>query len=100
MPPTTAYEDDTDGQLVAEPEDAGQQKGGQGHDDELCQTADDDVFRAGEDDFKVMRVQGQTHAEHHQAEQRRDPCSWNPIERCWDQECHGCYNDDDQSHVL
>ena len=68
------HKDDADGQLGGQVEQLRQRPCKEGHQGELRNAANDHILRAAEHHLEVLRLQGETHAEHDDAQQGVDPC--------------------------
>ena len=81
-------------------EHLGQRPCQKGHQGELCNAADDDVLRAAEHHLEVLRLQGEAHAEHDDAQQGVDPCGLDHAEGAREEQGQCRHHDDDGGHVL
>ena len=95
-----AYEDDAEGELGREVEDVAEDPCGAGHDDELCQLAGEDVVGVCEDGLEVGGAEGESHAEHDDAEQGGDCAGGGPEEGVWADEGDGGDGEDEECHVV
>ena len=94
------HKDDADSQLGGQVEQLRQRPCQKGHQGELRNAADDHVFRAAEHYLEVLRLQGETHAEHDDAQQGVDPCSLYHTEGAGEQQRQCRHHNDDGGHVL
>ena len=94
------HKDDADSQLGGQVEQLGQRPCQKGHQGELRNAADDHVFRAAEHYLEVLRLQGETHAEHDDAQKGVDPCGLYHAEGAGEQQRQCRYHNDDGGHVF
>ena len=95
-----AHEDDADGQLGGQMEHLSQRPCQERHEGELRHAAHDDVLRAAEHHLEVLRLQGQAHAEHHDAQQGVDPRGLDHAERAGEEQSQRRHHNDDGGHIL
>ena len=95
-----AHKDDTDGQLSGQMEHLRQRPCKEGHQRELCNAADNHVLRAAEHHLEILRLQGEAHAEHNDAQQGVDPCGLYHAECAGEEQGQRCHHNDDGSHIL
>ena len=94
------HKDDADGKLGGQVEQLRQRPCQKGHQGELRNAADDHVFRAAEHYLEVLRLQGEAHAEHDDAQQGVDPCGLYHTEGAGEQQSQCRHHNDDGGHVL
>ena len=94
------HKDDADSQLGGQVEQLRQRPCKEGHQGELRNATDDHVFRAAEHYLEVLRLQGETHAEHDDAQQGVDPCGLYHAEGAGEQQRQCRHHNDDGGHVL
>lgn len=70
------------------------------HDDELCQLADEYVVGVCEDGLEVGGAEGESHAEHDDAEHGCDGACAGPEEGVWEGEGEGGDGENDECHVV
>ena len=74
-PGNTAKEHQTDSQIRRQRKSLAEREGYQRHDEELRENADEDILGAAEDFTEVGRREREPHAEHHDAEENRNPAA-------------------------
>ena len=95
-----ADEDDADGQLRRQVEDLAKQEGKERHQGELTDRAEHHILRSLEYLGKIRGLQGETHAEHDDAEQPVDPARLDPGAGLRREEREGSHTENDERHPL
>ena len=94
-----SHEDHAQGQFFRQGQQSAEQPCQERHDEKLGQFAHENIFRVLQHRLEVGRAEGQSHAEHHHAQHRRDGRRAYPVERGGEEECHGGDQHHDEGDV-